>query len=717
MAEAREKIAVLGGGVGALATAFYLTEQPRAAERYDITVYQQGWRLGGKCASGHDMRPGYGDRIYEHGLHIFAGFYDQAFDLLRRAYETLDRPADHPNRTVWDAFSPEDTITLLDHSISDRPNLMWFMDFPPNDDVPGDDLEIAPLIVMIQRMVAMLLHVSLPDGSILSRGASGSGPAGVGGGEDLLQKAVAFAGEIARKVVGKVEDLAVNAMLHELVHMIEGHMIDLKSRKSDTATWINLERFFYGGFLVQTVIHGIAADDVLERGYNWLDRYEWSEWVFKNAVHVAEKYPEWGDAHARAQNLVDWTPISSMYDYVFGFGNGGDTAMPSFGAGTALRSGMLMISYRGHFFWKMRGAMGDVVIAPLYLALRKRGVKFEFFSRVTALNIAPEADQLASIDYVRQAQMASPGVAYEPLIGVRVPGWPKDRPMEAWPAEPLWVQLKDGEVLKAAGRDFEADNNAAPGPGDIPAQLRLGVDFDRAVIGISVGGLKQVCASFPARLPASNWGPMFGALTLTRTCAMQLWLTRSMEDLGATNVNRTLTGSDQPYSSWSDMSHLLSRENWNGEDRPRAIAYFCGQIEGDEPPDQANAKAKELAVKWLSGNSGLYWSRATSADSPFGLDPSLLYDPDPGGEGDILDRQYIRANCNPSDLYVQSPRNSVQTRMDANQSGLGNLFLAGDWTLNGLNSGCAESAARSGWRCAQAMAGQLQTLDPMRSPS
>jgi uncharacterized protein with NAD-binding domain and iron-sulfur cluster len=75
-----------------------------------------------------------------------------------------------------------------------------------------------------------------------------------------------------------------------------------------------------------------------------------------------------------------------------------------------------------------------------------------------------------------------------------------------------------------------------------------------------------------------------------------------------------------------------------------------------------------------------------------------------------LTRQYIAANCNPSDLYVQSPKMSVFTRMDANQSGLSNLFLAGDWTHNGLNSGCAEAAARSGWRAAQAVLGKLPAL-------
>jgi uncharacterized protein with NAD-binding domain and iron-sulfur cluster len=59
---------------------------------------------------------------------------------------------------------------------------------------------------------------------------------------------------------------------------------------------------------------------------------------------------------------------------------------------------------------------------------------------------------------------------------------------------------------------------------------------------------------------------------------------------------------------------------------------------------------------------------------------------------------------------VQSPKLSLYTRMDADRSGFTNLFLAGDWTRNGLNAGAAESAVRSGARCALAIAGLLEPL-------
>ena len=55
---AKKKIAILGGGMSSLTTAFELTRLPDWQERYEIVVYQLGFRLGGKGASG---------RNHEHG--------------------------------------------------------------------------------------------------------------------------------------------------------------------------------------------------------------------------------------------------------------------------------------------------------------------------------------------------------------------------------------------------------------------------------------------------------------------------------------------------------------------------------------------------------------------------------------------------------------------------------------------------------------------------
>src|SRR5438067_10567747 len=128
-----QKIAILGGGAGALSAAFFLSAQPDWRERYEITVYQQGWRLGGKGASGRNAR--LGQRIEEHGLHIWFGFYANAFAMIRAVYDELERPPGAP-LAAWDqAFRPHDYIALAEPvGASWRP---WNLVLPRRPGEPG----------------------------------------------------------------------------------------------------------------------------------------------------------------------------------------------------------------------------------------------------------------------------------------------------------------------------------------------------------------------------------------------------------------------------------------------------------------------------------------------------------------------------------------------------------------------------------------------------
>ena len=71
-----------------------------------------------------------------------------------------------------------------------------------------------------------------------------------------------------------------------------------------------------------------------------------------------------------------------------------------------------------------------------------------------------------------------------------------------------------------------------------------------------------------------------------------------------------------------------------------------------------------------------------------------------------LDSQFWRANIDPSDRYVQSLPGTDRLRLRADRSGYANLFLAGDWTDNGLNAGCIEAAVLSGLQAANAVLGR-----------
>ena len=74
----RTKVAILGGGVGAITAAFELTD-PSLNGRYDVTVYQLGWRLEVAGLSGTSRWSGYHTARYAiqpqivlaHELHIW----------------------------------------------------------------------------------------------------------------------------------------------------------------------------------------------------------------------------------------------------------------------------------------------------------------------------------------------------------------------------------------------------------------------------------------------------------------------------------------------------------------------------------------------------------------------------------------------------------------------------------------------------------------------
>ena len=120
----KRRIVILGGGVGAMTAAFGLTSYPGWKDQYEVALYNIGWRLGGKGASGRNKD--IADRIEEHGLHVWMGHYENAFRVLREAYKELGRPASAPLATLDAAFKKQSLITLFERTANDW--VQW--DFP-----------------------------------------------------------------------------------------------------------------------------------------------------------------------------------------------------------------------------------------------------------------------------------------------------------------------------------------------------------------------------------------------------------------------------------------------------------------------------------------------------------------------------------------------------------------------------------------------------------
>ncbi|MEM9530693.1 MAG: NAD(P)-binding protein, partial [Pseudomonadota bacterium] len=155
---AKTRVAVLGGGLGSLSTVYHLTSDPDWAEKYDITVYQLGWRLGGKCASGRNLDCG--ERIQEHGVHMFMGFYKHAFAMMQICYQELDRPSGAPLATLDKAFKGHSRVTFKGKKTG-----TWHLKFPPTPGNPADapdHLSVWHLLVVALEWVHQLTSGGKP---------------------------------------------------------------------------------------------------------------------------------------------------------------------------------------------------------------------------------------------------------------------------------------------------------------------------------------------------------------------------------------------------------------------------------------------------------------------------------------------------------------------------------------------------------------------------
>ena len=109
------------------------------------------------------------------------------------------------------------------------------------------------------------------------------------------------------------------------------------------------------------------------------------------------------------------------------------------------------------------------------------------------------------------------------------------------------------------------------------------------------------------------------------------------------------------------------------------------------------------------------WVLPRDAAALYSHVPSAVRDRIAAGQSDWLaefcslppraDSPYYRINIDPSERYVLSVGGSTRCRLKSGESGFANLFLAGDWTHNGLNVGCGESAALSGGQASRAISG------------
>jgi len=713
---APEKIAVLGGGVGSMTAAYYLTDQPGWQNNYDITVYQQGWRLGGKGASGRN--PAMGERIEEHGLHIWFGFYANAFQMIKAAYADPGRTPGQALATWQDAFKQHDYVALSEQVGKEWRN--WSIVFPT---LPGEPGEGGGDVTLWQMAVAMVgwieqwlrgvrsVTAELEHRRELPRAGSGSLPDWLYSMADAVRaEALDLADDVvvsAGALLALVSNLSPDASRHE-----RGQHRLLSNSLGGIRAWLHaryrgliennddLRRIFICLDLGITVMKGMFEDDVFSEGFDVINDIDFRDWLRKHG----------GDE----EYSVNSAPVRGFYDLVFAYEDG-DFGKPNVEAGTILRSmARIGLAYKGGIMFKMQAGMGDTIFTPLYEVLKARGVKFEFFHKVEEL--VPDGDTVGSIRMTQQVKLA--GSEYDPLVTVKNLG--------CWPSMPNYKQLDPEQAELLQIKDINLESHWSDWPAvyreafgrELPQRvLKRGVDFDKVVFGISVGSLPVVCPQLLERSPKLRLAAE--KVQTVATQAYQVWLDKDLAQMGWTHQpggqQPVLSGFTEPYDTWAPMDQLLCREQWPVGSEPKNVSYFCSAlpvaayppISDHGFPARMTAIAREGALNQVGKEICALWSAA----GPSGAFPwQWLIDPAGGTGAARFDSQYWRANVDPSERYVMSVVGSTRYRLATDESGFNNLYLTGDWIKTGLNAGCVEAAVMAGMQTSRAMSGHPSTI-------
>ena len=607
-ADGRQRVAILGGGPAALAAAFELTATEELRQKYEVTVHQLGWRLGGKGASGRNAA--HCNRIEEHGLHVWFGFYDNAFSMMRRCYEEAAL-LDPRFGTLEQAFIPE--YEGVQYELYEGRWIPHCLKLPDLPGKPGDAGR--PNLFQVVEWAGGLLVDAWKDlrrdhpAIMATRGvqdpafaAGAEAPAAVGMPPRLppkvdRQRVVAEGTRLGMDMENWEADPAIN-----LLELVRREAAEAASTGMDTDVDVDGERdlaqpaaalgpgrilgnlwklrftadvlnklrdWLWDGVVssrldndrlrlnfmfldvAAAMVNGIVSDQLWEKGFGAINDEEFRHWLCRHG--------------AKEVTLKGCPLVRAVYSAAFCFDDG-DVERPNVAAGKAAQDAIrLPFFYKGAPMYKMSYGMGDTVFAPLYKVLCDRGVSFEFFRCITRLNLDEEKKAIDSIEYIQQADAT--GDAYDPLLDVN------GRP--CWPSEPIWKQLTNGEDLFAKAVDFERDHN----PLDRAPELlsRDNDDFDFVVLGIPIEALTTICEDLADADP--DFKAMLDNRHTVMTQAFQIWMKQDAEQLGFKYPTATLTSTYvEPLDTYCDMSLTLGCENWPDDECVTLVAYFCGVL-------------------------------------------------------------------------------------------------------------------------------------------
>jgi uncharacterized protein with NAD-binding domain and iron-sulfur cluster len=643
-----------------------------------------GWRLGGKCASGRDDE----GRIIEHGLHIWFGYYENAFCLLQEVHAELARLRGGEN--VWRTAIEPQEFTPIGTKGGEFIALNW----PPSEGIPGDGTPLSVFGSIIgvlrllsvvhdaltdnQRLTSAEHRISLPGEAPVATLMDDLGPITL---RTALDLGTNWLNLIRQESYSTVELENAANYFNALADEMQTHQQTEGDRL--LGDLYDLTGAFIAGLITEVIIKGAELSD--------LDRLDFREWLVSQGADYASAYR---------------SPIvKALYDTMFQYPDG-LMSSPSYGAGTAANVVLRLLgTYKGGAVWKPKRSLGEVLVEPLYRVLRARGVQFEFFHKLTQIELTEDRRSVARLYFARQVNILAGG--YEPTVTRGSTTY--------WPLTPKWERIENGAELCDRGIDLESrwcDQQTST------LTLEQGKDFSDLVLAIPLGAFKHFSGRRGPCDGLIRASPRFRALArnipLVPSFSVQLWCARTLSELGWTGPSPAMVSGEPALQIWADMSQILLEEGWDSE-RPLSLHYFCNVF--DSSPSRINAvsdrhRVRELAVDWLENKALRLWPMAAvrRAREAGRFDWNVLFDQRAGLQKARVAAQVVTANVDPSACCVSSAAGTTRWRLKAGKSEFNHLVLAGAWTDTGLNTECIEAAVMSGMQASRALCGSPERV-------
>lgn len=748
----KKRAVVLGAGPAGLSAAMALIE----SGEYEVDVYQMGWRAGGKCATGRDAGH---FRARQNGSHYLFGCYHNSFALIRRAHEILEASKE-PDKDLYGSFlgnfvarnllvGAQGYQRLASSPGPDRG--LWYRYLPQNMACPGTggkfatpfdyflmlgQLGLGTLIDVYAAIVSndddderfegcrlflKLLPVSPFETSSYSRVLRAAlHPVRftfnlIAGALFWMVKAllVVWAFFVPIQLnrylirIWKAASIVVIKAMREASRAARNAALRADKNASNGA-----QRLIILFELALASAIGFFVDELWRPGsLEKIDRWDLRAWLRR---HGASRL-------ARESSL-----IRTWYDATISYEDGIEERSRC-SAGVAIQAVLRsMLTYKGAFAFQMSAEVGDSFVAPIVRALETRGVRFHFYHRVTRLEVSSNTRAVEAVRVVRQIP-DPPQKAEFMRVSYEVDGETYER--NCWPSVPLQEAAQHHTFLPDS-------YYSTCRQGEL--ELTRGNSFDVVVCALPLGVIQDVLVDRqrgPLASVDGEWRRMFQQIRFTESQAIRMWFNVGIEGLGWRHEPPILSGTTWPYSTWEDNSQAVDIHNFPIKDRPdnlpRTIATLFGPLAtGSGDVRDPRHHAAQVAVAERSAQAFLSRALRNQPGLPptpaiLKLWPDLSQDPSKGSaaldwkkfvdlDGHVgaerFKFQVISANVGPNESYVLAWPGTLAYRARPDESGYQHLFLAGDWTRNGVEAGTVEGAVISGLKAAYAITGRPEPI-------